>query len=63
MDEAFVAHVDHELGGLDRILHANFDASTMQGPTGFLSRCWFLLKQFRLGIAVTIAVCLFVSML
>jgi uncharacterized membrane protein (GlpM family) len=62
MDDAFVARVDQELVGLDRILHANFDESTMQETSGFLSRLWFFVKQFRLGVALTIAVFVFLWM-
>jgi hypothetical protein len=63
MDDAFVAHVDRELAGLDRVLHAQFDESTVPGGAGLASRVWFYLRQFRLGIAVTVALCLFLWML
>jgi hypothetical protein len=63
MDDAFVTRIDQELASLDRILHANYDESALPGPSGMASRCWFLFKQFRLGIAVTIAVFLFLWML
>jgi len=62
MDDAFVARVDQELVGLDRLLHANFDESTMQETSGFLSRLWFFVKQFRLGVALMIATFLFLWM-
>ncbi len=63
MDEAFVTRVDQELTLLDRALHANFDESSMQDASGFVSRCWFLLKHNRLGVAIAIAVFLFLWML
>ena len=64
MDEAFVTRVDQELVVLDRLLHANFDdSSTLQETSGFVSRFWFFLKQFRLGVALTIAAFLFLWMI
>ena len=63
MDDAFVAQVDRELAVLDRLLHSNYDESSMQGPSDMTARCWLLLKQFRVGIAITIAVFLFLWML
>lgn len=63
MDDAFVARVDHELAGLDRILNSNCDESTMQVTAGLLPRFWFVVRQFRLGIAVTVAMFLFLWML
>jgi len=59
MDDAFVAHVEHELTGLDRLLHAQFDESVLPETSGWLSRCWFFCRQFRLGIAVLVVLCIF----